>query len=114
MLKDSGQRKEEETGALTDPGNSDAAFELLSPYALMRLAKHLGAGAAKYEPRNWEKGIKYSICVGKLLRHLFKWQMGLQDENHLAAVGFWWHALQHYEETCRREELNDLPKGDIT
>ena len=114
MIHDSGERQSETTGALSDPSNSEVAFELLSPFSLTRLAQWLGLGAKKYAPRNWEKGIKYSVCVGKLLRHLFKWQLDYTDEDHLAAVGFWWHALVHYEEQIKTgllpKELNDLPK----
>lgn len=113
-IKDSGHRQEEKTGALSDPSNTEIAAELLSPYALEQLSKWLGAGAKKYTPRNWEKGIPFSICVGKLLRHLFKYEQGLQDEDHLAAVGFWWHALSHYEKMIELgllpKELDDLPK----
>lgn len=114
MIQDSGQRKEEITGALSDPSNAEIAAELLSPYALQQLAMWLGKGAKKYTPRNWEKGILFSVCIGKLLRHLFKYEQGLKDEDHLAAIGFWWHALSHYEAMIEKgllpKNLDDLPK----
>ncbi|KKK51491.1 hypothetical protein LCGC14_3114400, partial [marine sediment metagenome] len=73
----------------------------------------LGKGAEKYAPRNWEKGIPFSICVGKLQRHLAEYMMGKTDEPHLDAVGFWWHALTHYEKMIELGKLpaslNDLP-----
>jgi len=113
-MNDTGQRMESATGALSDPGHSQAAFELLSPFSLYDLATWLGKGAEKYAPRNWEKGIPFSVCIGKLLRHTAKFQMGLTDEDHLSAVGFWWHALAHYRKMIADgvlpANLNDLPK----
>lgn len=113
-MHDSGKRKEQTTGALSDPSHIDAAMELLSPYSLWRLSEWLGKGAKKYAPRNWEKGILFSVCVGKLQRHLQQYLMGKTDEPHLDAVGFWWHALTHYEKMIKLgvlpAGLNDLPQ----
>ena len=113
-MHDSGERKEQTTGALSDPSHMNAAMELLSPYSLWQLSTWLGKGAEKYAPRNWEKGIPFSICVGKLQRHLAEYMMGKTDEPHLDAVGFWWHALTHYESMIALGKLpaslNDLPQ----
>jgi len=113
-MHDSGERKEQITGALSDPSHMNAAMELLSPYSLWQLSTWLGKGAEKYAPRNWEKGIPFSICIGKLMRHLHKYMMGKTDEPHLDAVGFWWHALTHYESMIALGKLpaslNDLPQ----
>ena len=113
-MHDSGQRKISETGAQTDPSHINAAMELLSPYSLWQLSTWLGRGAEKYAPRNWEKGIPFSVCIGKLQRHLAAYMMGKTDEPHLDAVGFWWHALTHYEAMIALGKLpaslNDLPQ----
>lgn len=115
-LQDSGQRVESPTGMQTDPGNSEIALELLSPYALFDLAVHMGRGAKKYKSRNWEKGGQFSIAVGKLLRHALKFVAGKTDEDHLSAVGFWWHALAHYRHEIAAgrlpASLDDMPKYD--
>ncbi len=112
-MHDSGERKVSNTGAQSDPSHANAAMELLSPYSLWQLSTWLGKGAEKYAPRNWEKGIPFSICVGKLQRHLAEYMMGKTDEPHLDAVGFWWHALTHYEKMIELGKLpaslNDLP-----
>ena len=114
MMHDSGERKANETGAQSDPSHMNVAMELLSPYSLWQLSTWLGKGAEKYAPRNWEKGIPFSICVGKLQRHLAEYMMGKTDEPHLDAVGFWWHALTHYEAMIALGKLpaslNDLPQ----
>lgn len=113
-MHDSGKRKEQTTGALSDPSHGIIAMELLSPYSLWDLASWLGEGAKKYAPRNWEQGIPFSVCVGKAQRHLQQYLMGKTDENHLNAIGFWWHALAHYRKMIELEllpkELDDLPK----
>ena len=55
----------------------------------------------------------FSRCVASLKRHLMKFQQGLQDEDHLAAIMFNAMALIHYEEMIERgvlpAELNDMP-----
>lgn len=113
-MHDSGKREKQSTGAQCDPSHMDAAMELLSPYSLWDLATWLGTGAKKYAPRNWEKGIPFSICVGKLLRHLAQFEQGKTDEDHLNAIGFWWHALAHYRAMIKLNllpaSLDDLPK----
>lgn len=112
-MHDSGKRRTTETGAQSDPSHANAAMELLSPYSLWQLSTWLGKGAEKYAPRNWEQGIPFSICIGKLQRHLAEYQMGKTDEPHLDAIGFWWHALTHYEAMIKLGKLpaslNDLP-----
>ena len=105
-MHDSGERTSQETGAQCDPSHMQAAMELLSPYSLYDLATWLGKGADKYAPRNWEKGILFSVCIGKLERHLQQYIMGKTDEDHLSAVGFWWHALAHFRKMI---ELGKLP-----
>jgi len=113
-MHDSGQRRTTETGAQSDPSHMNAAMELLSPYSLWQLSTWLGKGAEKYAPRNWEKGIPFSVCIGKLKRHLAEYMMGKTDEPHLDAIGFWWHALTHYEAMIALGKLpaslNDLPQ----
>jgi len=70
-------------------------------------------GAKKYAERNWENGMPFSRCVASLKRHLMKYQQGLKDEDHLAAIMFNAMALIHYEEMIERgmlpAELNDMP-----
>jgi len=113
-MHDSGERKTNETGAQTDPSHANAAMELLSPYSLWQLSTWFGKGAKKYAPRNWEKGIPFSVIVGKLQRHFQQYLMGKTDEPHLDAVGWMWHALTHYEAMIALGKLpaslNDLPQ----
>ena len=83
----------------------------------IELGRLLTAGAIKYDPNNWKKGMAYSRCLGSLNRHLAKWEMGeTRDEetncHHLAAVA--WNALAlMYYELHGRTDLDDRDISDL-
>lgn len=84
-----------DTGKLRyDLEPADAREELIRVYTV---------GAQKYADRNWEKGMKWSKCLGPLERHLAKWKMGIsRDEEypqlyHMAMVVWNAMALLTYE-----------------
>lgn len=107
MLKDSGNRREFETGAVRDMQEGKGRCDLLPACALLRLAKHYEAGAMKYEARNWEKGIPISVMIDSAMRHLLKYMDGQTDEDHLAAVA--WNILGAMWMEEKRPDLQDLP-----
>ena len=118
-IKDSGDRTEFETGAVRDARIGKGRFDLMPFMALFRKAKHFENGCLKYGNRNWEKGIPISKYVDSAIRHLFKFILGFQDENHLTAAS--WN-VDCAMETMDRimlgilpNDLNDLPYtyGDI-
>ena len=94
--------------AIREPTDGKGRFDLISPFALMRLAKHYEAGAKKYAPRNWEKGIPFSRYLDSAMRHLNKYLMGMNDEDHLAAAAWNIIAIMHHEE-LGQWDLDDLP-----
>ena len=49
-----------ERAAIREPSTGKGRYDLISPFAIRRLARWYEAGAAKYAPRNWEKGMPYS------------------------------------------------------
>ena len=51
-------------------------FDLIPPEFERAIADILTYGAAKYEDRNWEKGMDWSRPYAALRRHLNAWQMG--------------------------------------
>ncbi len=59
--------------------------------ATHRLAVHFAHGAKKYADRQWEKGQETGRIVDSMLRHLNKFQRGLDDEDHAAAC--LWNAV---------------------
>jgi hypothetical protein len=111
---DNGKRQSFGKGrAIRDTADDKPRPDLISPFAEERQGHWLRMGAAKYAERNWENGMPFSRCVASLKRHLMKFQQGLKDEDHLAAIMFNAMALIHYEEMIERgvlpASLNDMP-----
>jgi hypothetical protein len=104
-VTDSGVREEFATGSVRDTRIGKGRYDLLSPIALRRLARHTENGAVKYGDRNWEKGQYVSRYLDSAIRHLYCYLGGARDEDHLAAV--MWNAMAaiHTEEKCRAGEL---------
>lgn len=114
IIKDSGEREEESSGAVRNTRTGKGRYDLLPLLALARLAKHYETGAKKYSDRNWEKGIKISRFMDSGIRHLFKFILGVIDgEDHLtAAIWNLCGALEILERIDRGilpDELDDLP-----
>lgn len=107
VVKDSGARQLFETGAQRDIQEGKGRFDLLPPYALLRLATHYENGIKKYGVRNWEKGIPLSRYFDSAARHMNCINMGLNDEDHFSAVV--WNILGIVE-TKKRIELGILSK----
>ncbi len=94
--------------AIREPSTGKGRYDLISPFATQRLAKWYELGAAKYFDRNWEKGMPFSRYVDSAKRHLDKFIMGMEDEDHLAAVCFNVFAIMHHQE-LGQTELDDMP-----
>jgi hypothetical protein len=65
-----------------------ARVDLLSPIALLGIAKILEVGARKYAVNNWRKGMAWNKVIASLLRHTFKFMAGedLDQETGLPHV----------------------------
>jgi len=108
-MHDTGERMSYGEGRATrEPASGRGRFDLISPFALARLARWYELGAQKYAPRNWEKGLPFSRYVDSAFRHLVKYMMGLRDEDHLVAAVWNLFALLHHEE-LGQTDLDDLP-----
>lgn len=88
VIKDSGKRQKFKTGAVRDIQVGKGRLDLLPAYAIIEIAKHFEAGALKYNPNNWRRGMPLSRFIDSGLRHIFKYMAGEKDENHLVA-GAW-------------------------
>jgi len=110
-IKDSGARRSFDTGAQRDRGVGDAKkfrrYDLLPVHCLHRLAMHYGKGAAKYEARNWEKGMPLSEYHNSAEAHRMKLLAGYTDEDHMSA---WLWNVACFVETKERIALGLLPK----
>lgn len=97
-------------------GQKQARYDLIPAGPLHALARHYGAGSAKYQDRNWELGYDWSLSFGALNRHLWAFWNGEHiDEEmnspHLAAVAF--HAmalLQFSSDEIRYGRFDNRPQ----
>jgi hypothetical protein len=109
-LEDKGERiSYGENKAVREPSTGKGRYDLISPFALKRIAIHYENGAKKYADRNWERGMPFSRCIDSAKRHLDQYVMGEKNEDHLSAAIWNLMAILHFEE-LGKEELNDLPK----
>lgn len=84
-VKDHGERENMKTGSVRDTQAGKPRFDLIPATCLTKLALHYGAGAEKYNERNWEKGQPITRYMSSAERHFQYFKMGLTDENHLMA-----------------------------
>ena len=87
-IKDSGERREFNTGAVRDMSEGKGDMASVPWEAILRLSKHYENGAKKYERWNFRKGIPLSSFIDSACRHLAKYQCGMDDEDHLSAAAF--------------------------
>jgi hypothetical protein len=96
-------------------------LELIPPEWIEALGQVLTKGAAKYEPRNWEKGMAWSKMIGCAMRHLLAFMKGERFDtkpdaqgrpgtgcHHLALAAINLLMLMSYD--VRRVGDNDLPR----
>ena len=110
---DSGERDTMGTGAVREPDTKKPRPDLISPFFTLRLGKWLSLGAAKYDSRNWEKGINNTRHLASAERHLAQYKAGNTDEDHLIAAACNLMFLVHNEAMIELgllpNELDDLP-----
>lgn len=88
-------------------------YDLIPAYPLAKVAEVYTVGAAKYEDRNWEKGLSWGRVFAAMQRHAWAWWSGERDDadngqHHLASVVWCALALLEYEQT--HPELDDRPR----
>jgi hypothetical protein len=109
-MKDSGERTIFDGKAMREVVQGKGRYDLISPFAIKRLAIVLEKGAVKYDDRNWEKGgIKFSRYIDSAMRHLNQYVMGMRDEDHLAQAMYNIMAILHFDELGDFTDDN-LPK----
>jgi len=94
--------------AIRESTDGKGRFDLVTPFGLMRLAKWYELGAKKYADRNWEKGMPFSRYLDSAMRHIIKFTMGMNDEDHLAAAVWNLMCIIHHEE-LGQTQFDDLP-----
>lgn len=94
--------------AIREPSIGKGRYDLISPFATRRLAEWYELGAQKYADRNWEKGMPFSRYIDSAKRHLDKYVMGMDDEDHLAAAAWNIFAIMHHQE-LGQTKFDDMP-----
>lgn len=77
-------------------------YDLVPSYAMDEVARVYGAGAKKYDLRNWERGYDWGLSLAALQRHIKAFEKGESyDEetkcHHLASAVFHCLALMTFE-----------------
>jgi hypothetical protein len=123
IVADSGKRESFASGMVRDTREGKGRFDLITPVALRRLALVYERGAAKYRPRNWEKGSPLSRFLDSARRHLNDYAMICQykrdgvpldklppdvnpNEDHLAQCAWNVFCIMHHEDL--HPELDDM------
>ena len=118
MLPDSGARRSFSTGSVRDVREGKGRFDLVSPFAVLSIAKRLEDGQQKYGERNWEKGQNLMSYLDSTFRHLYKFiaetMKGKEPtEDHISAATWNLHSFIHSQEMLKEgllpPELDDLP-----
>lgn len=109
QVKDSGKRKEFNSGMRRDTAEDKTMYHLIFDGPLMeRYAKHLTKGAKKYSPRNWMLAAgpeELERFKESAVRHFIQWLRGDADEDHAAAVVFNINGALYVEERMESESL---------
>lgn len=107
-LKDSGSRREFETGAVRDMAEGKGRMDLLPFGALIEVSKLYEKGCEKYGERNYALGIPLHVYADSALRHIAKLMDNWQDEPHLIQAA--WNILNLID-TLLKIEKGELPKS---
>ncbi len=108
-IDDGGERISYGEGrAEREPAVGKGRYDLITPFGIARLARWYELGARKYSDRDWEKGIPFSRYIDSAKRHIDKFIMGMEDEDHLAAAVWNLLCIIHHQE-LGQTELDDMP-----
>ena len=95
------------TGFVRDDKRGVGRFDLVPWRAIWELAKHCEEGALRYGERNIDKGCPQHSLIDSAFRHLAKYMMGMNDEDHLRAC--LWNIAWAVHQDCERPDMQDIP-----
>ena len=96
--------------------NGKLPYHLLAPEFLEGTAAVLAFGAAKYAPRNWERGMAWSRPFSALMRRMWAWWRGEAKDtetgfSHLHHAACCLMFLAAYE--ARKAGADDRPEATL-
>ena len=111
ITKDSGKRKEYNSGMRRDLQEGKPRFDLIFPLSqkynetlLYRWAMLMERGMSKYGYRNWEKANskeELNRFKQSSMRHFMQWFSDEKDEDHVAAILFNLNAYEWLKEKLK-------------
>ena len=107
MIKDSGNRRKFDSGAVRDMSEGKGRMDLLPWDAVIEISKHCENGAKKYGEHNVDRGIPTNSLCDSAARHLAKYLAGHTDEDHLLASA--WNLLWAIEMRVNHPEMVNTP-----
>jgi hypothetical protein len=107
------------TGATRSKDADGERYDLISPFALKRVAKIMAEGVITHGEANWEKGIPLDATLNHLERHLQLWKMErktgkkIDRDDHMAKVIWGAMAICHYEDAGPLDYGVLVPHGEL-
>ena len=92
-----------ESGATRSEDAEEERFDLVSPFAMQRIARVYAEGAKTQGSANWERGVPLDATLNHLERHLQMWKAEVKsgkkigEDDHMAKVAWGAFAIMHYE-----------------
>ena len=111
MILDSGERTVHENGFQRDMHEGKGRMDLLPWRAIIELSKHCEEGAKKYGERNVDLGAPQKSLIDSAFRHLAKYHIGMDDEDHLRACA--WNIMWALEQENCRQDLIDTYREEM-
>ncbi len=113
-MEDSGKREQFPSGSVRDTRQDKGRYDLIPAPPLARLARIYELGARKYAEDNWRKGQNLRRYLDSLKRHITRFELGENQEDHLAQAAWnlfslmWTMAM--IEAGFLPKSLDDLPQ----
>jgi hypothetical protein len=107
------------SGATRSEDAEEERYDLISPFAMKRLAVIMAEGAKTHGNANWEKGVPLDATLNHLERHLQMWKMEkksgkkLGKDDHMAKVAWGAFAILHYEDAGPVDDGILVPWKDL-
>jgi hypothetical protein len=106
-------------GATRSKDADGERYDLISPFALQRVAKIMSEGALTHGPSNWRLGIPIDMTLNHLERHLQLWKMErwtgekIGPDDHISKVIWGAMAIAHYIDAGPVDYGTMIPVADL-
>jgi len=119
MENDNSKLRKFKSGGTRSADADEERFDLISPFAILRIAKVMREGCKSHGEANWERGIPVDVTLNHLERHLQLWKCEVKsgkkigEDDHLAKVAWGVMAILHYQEVGPLDMGILVPYADL-